>query len=625
MGRLLDRHRVHVLALALALALTGATPPGHGTTPPEGDPAGPPASVAEPDCQWWKYGRELGLSFAQPDHCVDLSPTNATTLLPKWVMPAPDSVTASPSVVDGVVYVGDWQGTFYALPTDPEGTSPLNEPLWTFEVTDENNVSFGTIVSSAAVADVGDQRVVAFGGGSTLYVLDAESGDKLARSCLDPRAEPDPPADPIRCRGSEDDIETESSPAIVEVDGETLILIGNSVHNDAGIGRTGMIAHRLVEDGGAWDLEPLWKFDPETKQTYTTDASRDGDEGFVHTDQPLTYDAGNGHGCGGVWSSPAIDVEAGLVFFGTADCHFLELPEGEIGGEGVWAVDLESGAYAWHFQPRGLNLRDDDFGASPNLLPVEHPELGPLVGAGGKDGRYYAFPRQPAPGPDGQQEPAWISHPGQPGHLQDRFALGGILGTPAVGEVAGEPAVFATTAVSTPIDNDSGDPTLDASLLEDPGRMLSLHAISADDGRLLWRSALARESYGAPTYANGVLLVPSTFGFSLKAFHADTGLPLGALPLNGPPSSAPAVVGDSVYIGAGTRDTDAEYKAFGGDPVEELTDSPSPLSPLSGVFAFQLAEGLLSGDDAEDGRPDGPPDCAGPPDGEDRPGCGPRD
>ena len=56
----------------------------------------------------------------------------------------------------------------------------------------------------------------------------------------------------------------------------------------------------------------------------------------------------------------------------------------------------------------------------------------------------------------------------------------------------------------------------DLSLLEDPGRMFSLHALSAVDGRILWRTPLARQSYGAPVYAAGLLFVPSTFDFTLK-------------------------------------------------------------------------------------------------------------
>jgi outer membrane protein assembly factor BamB len=554
---------VAVAALLVPAPATGAQP-GYTDPSPQG-------------CDWPRYGRDLGLSFSQPPGCSAITPLNVATLRPKWFMPAPDSVSASAAVVDGVVYIGDWEGTFYALPADG---SPVNEPLWTYVIDDTNNVSFGRIVSSAAVADVAGTRVVLFGGGATLYVLDAATGAELARACLDPRADPAPPAEPVRCRGSQADIEIESSPAVVQRGGVTRVLVGMSVHNRRDVGRTGLVSLRLRAE--PWRLTPEWKFDPETELVYTTDPSRSGRPGYVVASDPITYDAGSGMGCGGVWSSPAVDLDEGLVFFGTANCNYDDdaIPAGETAGEGVWAVDLDDGRTVWSFLPRGNNNFDDDFGASPNLLP------GGLVGIGGKDGAYYAFRRR---SPEDAQ-PVWVTQAGQPGRINNNFSIGGVIGTPALGTVFDEPAVFMTTAISTPFATpvDGGGNPLDLGLATEPPRMLSLHAISAVDGRVLWRSPVSRQSYGAPTYARGVLYVPSTFSFNLLAFDADTGVPLWTSPLPGPPSSAPVVVGDSVYVGVGTRTSDLEYKAFGGDALTEFLGA-SPLSLLAGVVAFELA------------------------------------
>jgi hypothetical protein len=234
----------------------------------------------------------------------------------------------------------------------------------------------------------------------------------------------------------------------------------------------------------------------------------------------------------------------------------------------------------WQYRPPRTSLRfDDDFGASPNLLP------GGLVGFGGKDGWYYALRERPA---TTAPELVWSSHLGEAGHLSTDFAVGGIIGTPATGTVAGEPAVFATTGLSTPIDRPIDDGfSLDTSLLDDPLRVLSLTAISALDGRVLWRSALPRQSYGAPSFANGVVLVPSTFSFSLVALRADDGLPLAVLPTLGAPSSSPVAVGADVFVGVGTSQSDLEYKAFGGSAFAPVLGS-SPLSPLSGVYRFSV-------------------------------------
>lgn len=132
--------------------------------------------------------------------------------------------------------------------------------------------------------------------------------------------------------------------------------------------------------------------------------------------------------------------------------------------------------------------------------------------------------------------------------------------------------------------------------------MLSLHALDAETGAVIWRSVLTRQTYGHPTYANGVVLVTSTVGFAVEAFEASTGAPLWrSQPLNGAPSSGVAVTDDGIYVGAGTRQTDAGFKVFGEDsslpgPIRDATGATpaadligaDPQERLSGVWAFRL-------------------------------------
>lgn len=506
--------------------------------------AAAPAAPAKEACDWPMYGRDLGRSFAQTDACSVIDPLNVGFLRPKWFYATHAPVTASPSVSDGVVYVGAADGTFYAMAADPP-PGPV-EPLWIFTVTDTNYSSYGVITSSAAVEAVAGTRVVAFGGASTLYVLDAATGEELASECFDPRDEA------VRCKGSEEVIEIESSPAIVP-DGDTATIYLGMDYNEGGVGRAGIVSLRLARDGDGWTLDPLWKFDPETLTSYTTDATKEGEPGFAVTDDPLRH-GGEGYGCGNVWTSPTVDPDAGLVYFGTANCGTGKgLPPEEFGGEATMAIDAETGALAWCHTPRGINDEDLDFGASPNLLP------GGMVGEGGKDGIYYAFPRTHAGPPDRtcrSPSPAWSAQ------VSGAGPFGGIEGSTALGVAGDEPAVFATSAV--PIPNES-------TFTSRPGHLVSLHAISAMDGRVLWDAPNPFFSYGAPTYANGVVFAPHTFGFSMWAYDAATGVPLWRAPLNGAPSSAAAVVGDSVYFGAGT------------------SVDPFPFDELAGIWAYELA------------------------------------
>ncbi len=356
-------------------------------------------------CNWPMYGHDPGHSFAQGPGCSQITTANVATLTERWFFDTGEaSVTASAAVVNGVAYVGDWSGKFHAIDAN------TGAELWSFQIDDLQNSYPAHIVSSAAVDTirVGDDsiRVVAFGGGATLYVLDPVTGTLLAKQDLDPRVNAD----------DSGEIEIESSPVIAHLAGGDRIFVGMDVHNDANVGRTGLHSFALVpdEDGPTpYRLELVYKFDPETRTLRTS----------------ITDGSGTGRGCGGIWSSPAVDTDAfggaGLVVFGTSNCVNPAGGSGEAESEGVYALQATTGQLQWEFHPRGFNVYDDDFGASANLLP------GGLVGNGGKDGFYYAFDRLTG-------ARTWTSHPGQSGHVQPHFAIGGMIGSPAVGQVNGE-------------------------------------------------------------------------------------------------------------------------------------------------------------------------------------------
>lgn len=545
-------------AAAVALLVGGASPNAHA------------GGVTADPCDWDSFGNGVGHANAVAADCSSITSRTVADLKPAALYRTRDSITGTPTVVGGMLYVGGWDGVFYAFPTGARGfgddsaiTDDVEtvEPAWTFTVDDTNGVSFGRIVSSAAVTDpvpvatasgVVTTRLVMITGGSTLYVLDSLDrngdgrGDRIASICLDPRTT-------SRCQGSTtSDVEVEASPVVVRLDETTFrILVGNDVHNASGVGRTGVTAVDLDLNDGT--LTAVWKFDPEGTSIDDTDGAT------YSSGDVITSGAGTDAGCGSVWGTPAVNVEADLVVLGTGSCP-VDDPDASGSGEKVYAVDLQDGAFRWRFAPsRPYGSRtDDDFGSSPQLFEVD----GTLVaGAGSKDGTYYALDASTG-------VLRWAAHVGQPGHTYEDFAVGGIIGTPAVGESRGAPAVFITTAVSTPIgapiDYGTID-SIDASLADDPGRMLSLHAVDARTGQVLWRQPWHRQSYGHPTYVNGVVLAASTVGLSVNAYAAATGRLLWSSPLNGAPSSGVAVVGDSIYLGAGTRQSDAGFKIFGSD------------------------------------------------------------
>jgi glucose dehydrogenase len=402
--------------------------------------------------------------------------------------------------------------------------------------------------------------VVLFGGGSSLWALDARTGKLLATIDLDPRT----PA--LRHKQDTSDnppvAEVESSPAVATVDGTRRIYVGIDVHNDAHVGRTGLVAVRLVPGAKSWRFAPLWKYDAETSRTYT---GRPG----------LTVGSGQGWGCGGVWSSPAVDAQRNVVAFGTASCSYPSQAYAahENYAEGMVALHATTGRLLWRYRPaddlKGAKAqiadadRDADFGSSPNMFALGGRRV---VGEGRKSGDYYV--RDELTG-----KAVHVSHVGQEGQLQSGFGVGGFLGTPAVETLPGGHAqIIGTTAI--PIPHSAGDVV---------SSTVSLRGFDPATGHVNWTYRLAGPSYAHTSIVNGVALIPDTTTFSLIAVDAATGLPLWQAPVLGPPSSTAVVDGSTVIVGSGTRETDLEYKAFG--------HAIDPLQPASGIQAFRLATG----------------------------------
>jgi outer membrane protein assembly factor BamB len=280
----------------------------------------------------------------------------------------------------------------------------------------------------------------------------------------------------------------------------------------------------------------------------------------------------------------------GLVVFGTGNCAANPDPAAAAGhgdyvdNQAVFALDPVTGHRVWNFvepynaydnnanEPGG---GDDDFGSSPIIahlpkLAGMDPRCPWLVIEGSKAGYAYGLCES-----TGRRQ--WAVQAAQPGELSPDSvgAIGGFLGSPSLGMAAGRPTVFFTSAVPLPFANDGvrqpgdGDaniascpglapaPTLpacpDLGILADPSRVVSLHAVDAATGRVVYQ-APSLPTYAASTYTGGVVLMPDSLAAGLAAFDADTGRPLWAFPLGAVPASAAAIAGDSVYLGTGETD-----------------------------------------------------------------------
>jgi polyvinyl alcohol dehydrogenase (cytochrome) len=478
---------------------------------------------------WAMFGHDPARPFASPDTCI--SPTTVATLAPKWFFDTGSPVTAQPAVVGGTLYVGAFDGKFYAL------DAATGAERWSFDVSqyDQERTDYGKIDDSAAVVSLLGREMVVFGGGDTLFVLDATTGklvSNVSSLCLD-RLDP-------TCQGRSGIVsEIESSPAVIPwTNGDDLVLVGQDSNEANPSPVEGLVAVVLAPDGS---LTPLWQFDPETLSPTTS--------GLAPLETTPTD-----HGCSDVWSSPTVDVTTGTVVFGIGNCNH---PTGPTQDESTIAVDLTTGALKWQAEPIPYTAQEDlDFGATPNLLD------GGLVGEGGKDGVYYGYPL--ASGPPATWQ-ATVATPS---------GIGGIIGSTAVGQVhtteGPHQAVFADTAIPVAQGNPQASITTDAT---NPTQAMGVHAIDAVTGKVLWNAPVG-PSFGAAVYDHGVVFTPDTTNDSLIAFDADTGIPLRVVPLDAPPSSPVAISGDWVYEGAGTTES--------SPPLSELAG-------LGGIWGLQTA------------------------------------
>jgi outer membrane protein assembly factor BamB len=476
------------------------------------------ASVRAED--WRMYGQDLTHSFSNPQS--QINPLNVFALNEVWFHQTGDVVSASPAVVGNVVYVGSWDGFFYAL--DAHSGRPIWPP---FKVDCQKTVvpvppgcpqpvppppprstSDGGIITSSAAVIGGN---VYFGAGKTLYSLRASDGHLNWKRviCGHPGK---------GCETDEKDpTRIFSSPAV----SGGKIFIGHTADGVTGYGG-GFEAINAADGTVAWRFE--------------TDPSPAG--------------GGMNRGCGSVWSSAAVDPALHLVYFGTGDCKNDAPPPYH---EAIIALDTRTGTPRWVFRPRATDKCDFDFGASPNLI-----NLGPgrhFVGLGGKDGTYYLLERS-------RGQFIWAK----------RVVFGGFFGGFIGGAAFDGEHIFSSTAVGdfvpkSPTKVCTNPPAPGDTLVQDP----SMHALNVADGSYYWKASF-NYSFGATTLANGVVFsgflgVPKIFPPALKAYVATGplhGLLLRAFKMQGAVNSAAVPVGRMLFVTTGTTTANTADESHGG-------------------------------------------------------------
>ncbi|MCH7789956.1 MAG: PQQ-binding-like beta-propeller repeat protein [Acidobacteria bacterium] len=463
------RLTVSVLALTMIAATCGDDDSGD-----QAEPSGQDVD-ARLECQWPMWGQNIARTFAYPCDSP-ISGDSVGDLRKIWFVKTADVVSASPVVVDGRLYVGDWTGAFYALDADS------GEEFWQTQLSTNPLQYGGQISSSAAFATIDGTDALIVGSGMTVHAIAADDGRELWSHRL-----------------GDEGTSTEiiSSPIVV---GDTVVVTFDA--HGAPL-PTGMKALSLTTG------EQRWYFDPES---------------------------GDHNGCGGIWGSPTVDIERGLVFAGIANCPTDREGWNE-NAEALVAVDVETGEQAWSFQPHPPNDRDADFAGAPNLFLGEDDR--PLVGLGAKDAHYYAVDRESG-------ELVWDTKATEDGFVRDNFATGGFIGPAAVqdGIIVGATAI---------------------------GECPCVHAFDAATGEILWQNQSPGPSYAPVSIVNDIAFTSSTTDNQLRAIGLATGEVLWGEDLGVLLSGGVAIVDDDLWAAAGFKEP--------GTP---------DLSEKSGVYRFTL-------------------------------------
>ena len=428
--------------------------------------------------------------------CTQLTPVDAATLQPQWFLQTDGAVTAEPAIVWGHAFVGDGTGQMHAV------DMTTGKASWTFDTTknarhvDRHDVSYGRITSSAsavAVPSVG--RTVFFGAGGTVYAVDANNGHARWAVDVDP-AHPTSTA------------EVESSP-VVWIRGHghhPVVYVGMDTNEDPNSADGGVLA--LDARNGAL----LWKYDAEKDRVVHDLARR------PHPDTA----------CGDIWSSPALDAQRQMLFFGGGNCNLQSGKD----TQRVWAIRATTGRRVWTFsEPPANHGQDDDFGASVVLTRVGGRDVAVQAG---KSGWVYVLDRV-----SGRLV--------RSSHVAQGASVGGFIGSVAVATdpTSKHPVLYGDSAI--PASSDGG-----ASTATNPERLTSLHAVDLVTGTVVWNEPAQSPSYAPVTVAGGIVFASDTTQFSVKAYDASNGAPVWQVPVAAATSGGVAIAGQRIVFGTGT-------------------------------------------------------------------------
>ena len=117
---------------------------------------------------WGMIGNDSANSRNQPFE-RDIGPANVSRLAPKWVATTAGDVSATPAVVDGAVYFGDFGGMEWKLDAE------TGQVIWSHKVSDYTGIAGDIARTSPSVA--GNTLIIGSLMRPIMLGIDAKTGD----------------------------------------------------------------------------------------------------------------------------------------------------------------------------------------------------------------------------------------------------------------------------------------------------------------------------------------------------------------------------------------------------------------------------------------------------------------
>ena len=291
-----------------------------------------------------------GSRFSEIDQ---INTDNVASLTPRWLFQhgVIDGVSnqTTPVIAEGVMYVTDSRGSVYAVAADD------GHHLWTYDVTKllGGGRREGYIFRHRGVTYA--DGVVYSAAGSFIFALDATTGEPLQG--FGENGQASVILDVLRLRYP--DVET-------AIEMGYWFTTASQIHN--GVLYVGSTRSESRIPGGH-----VLAVDPRTGKViwhFNTIPQDENDQGWEIAGPTWVGGIRNG---GGIWETPSIDPELGLLYVAVANPFGDSTKRAGMNlfTDSILALSLENGTLEWHYQQVHHDVWDYDSGNQPILFDME--------------------------------------------------------------------------------------------------------------------------------------------------------------------------------------------------------------------------------------------------------------